>query len=54
MKSIKDADSVDANDIATLSNLGASEQDMFDIVHAASHMLVVNTLFKTFKVQQDY
>ena len=54
MKSIKDADSVDANDIKTLSKLGISEEEMFDIVHAAAHMLVVNTLFKTFKVEQDY
>ena len=54
MKSIKDADSVNADDILTLNKLGISEQEMFDIVHAASHMLTVNTLFKTFKVAQDY
>lgn len=53
MKSIKDADSVTKDDIALLKELGITEMEMFDIVHAASHMLVVNTLFKTFKVQQD-
>ena len=53
MKSVKDAASVTAEDIASLKNLGITETEMFDIAHAASHMLVVNTLFKTFKVQQD-
>jgi len=53
MKAIKDADSVSANDIDTLTRLGISEEEMFNIVLAASHMFVVNTLFKTFKVEQD-
>ncbi len=53
MKAIKDADSVSANDIELLKKLGISEKEMFDIVLAASHMFVVNTLFKTFKVEQD-
>ena len=53
MKAIKDADSVSANDIELLSKLGISEEEMFNIVLAASHMFVVNTLFKTFKVEQD-
>ena len=53
MKAIKDADSVTAEDISLLKKIGITETEMFDIVHAASHMLVVNTLFKTFKVQQD-
>ena len=53
MKAIKDADSVSANDIELLKKLEISEKEMFDIVLAASHMFVVNTLFKTFKVQQD-
>jgi uncharacterized peroxidase-related enzyme len=54
MKSIKDADSVNADDIETLKQLGISEMEMFNIVLAASHMFVVNTLFKTFKVEPDY
>ena len=54
MKSMNDADSVNAQDIATMKALGISEFEMFDIVHAASSMLVANTLFKTFKVEQDY
>ena len=53
MKAIKDADSVSANDINLLTQLGISEEEMFNVVLAASHMFVVNTLFKTFKVQQD-
>jgi len=53
MKAIKDAESITADDISLLKSLDITEMEMFDIVHAASHMLVVNTLFKTFKVQQD-
>ena len=53
MKSIKNADAVSSEDIQALKDLGIDETEIFDIVHAASHMLVVNTLFKTFKVQQD-
>jgi len=53
MKAIKDADAVSKEDIDLLKQLDITEEEMFDIVHAASHMLVVNTLFKTFKVQQD-
>ena len=53
MKAIKNSDSVSANDIELLSKLGISEKEMFNIVLAASHMYVVNTLFKTFKVEQD-
>jgi len=53
MKAIKDADSVSAKDIESLTKLDISEEEMFNIVLAASHMFVVNTLFKTFKVEQD-
>ncbi len=53
MKAIKDADSVNAEDIALLTKLGVSEEEMLNIVLSASHMFVVNTLFKTFKVEQD-
>jgi len=53
MKSVKDADSVNADDIEALKKLSISEEEMFDIVKSASHMFVVNTLFKTFKVEQD-
>jgi len=53
MKSIKSADDVNAEDIEHLKSLDVSEEEIFEIVHAASHMTVVNTLFKTFKVQQD-
>lgn len=53
MKSIKDADSVSEYDINLLKQLGISEEEMFNIVLAASHMFVVNTLFKTFKVEAD-
>ena len=53
MKAIKDADSVNEKDITRLSKLGVSEEEMLNIVLAASHMFVVNTLFKTFKIEQD-
>jgi len=53
MKAIKDANGITASDIDIIKQLGITEMEMFDIVHAASHMLVVNTLFKTFKVEQD-
>ena len=53
MKAIKDADAVNSEDINALKDLGINETEIFDIVHAASHMLVVDTLFKTFKVEQD-
>ena len=53
MKAIKDANAVNSEDINLLKDLGINETEIFDIVHAASHMLVVNTLFKTFKVEQD-
>ena len=53
MKSIKDANSITKEEIESLKNFGISEIELFDIVHFASHMLVVNTLFKTFNVQQD-
>ena len=53
LKSIKNPDAVNEEDINHLKELGISEIEMFDIVHVASHMLVVNTLFKTFKVEKD-
>jgi len=53
MKAIKHPDGSTAEDIDLMKRLGITETEMFDIVQAASHMLVVNTLFKTFKVQQD-
>jgi len=53
MKSIKDADGVKAEDINALKELGLSEEEIFEIVHSAAHMGVVNTLFKTFKVAHD-
>ena len=53
IKAVNNADSVNAEDIEALKQLGVSEEEMFEIVKSASHMFVVNTLFKTFKVQQD-
>jgi len=53
MKAIKNADSIDSDDISALKQLDISEENMFDIVQAASHMYVVNTIFKTFKVEND-
>lgn len=53
MKAIKHADGVTSEDIDLMKRLGITETEIFDIVHAAAHMLVVNTLFKTFKVEQD-
>ncbi len=53
IKAVNNADSVNAEDIEALKQLGISEEEMFEIVKSASHMFVVNTLFKTFKVEQD-
>ncbi|PHS30471.1 MAG: hypothetical protein COA92_09585 [Sulfurovum sp.] len=53
MKALKGADSVSQKDIELLKKLDISEKEMFNIVLAASHMFVVNTLFKTFKVEPD-
>jgi len=53
MKALKGADSVSEKDIELLKKLDISEKEMFDIVLTASHMFVVNTLFKTFKVEPD-
>ncbi|HFQ61468.1 MAG TPA: hypothetical protein ENK39_04110 [Epsilonproteobacteria bacterium] len=53
IKSISNADDINAEDIALLKDLGISEMEMFDIVRSASQMYVVNTLFKTFKVKDD-
>lgn len=53
MESIKNPDSVNEKDIKGLKERGISEVEMFDIVHAAGHMLSVNTIFKTFKLLSD-
>ena len=53
MKSVKNADSISKKDVDELKELEIPEVCMFNIVKAASHMYVVNTLFKTFKVQND-
>ena len=53
IKAVNDADAVNAEDIEALKKLGITEEEMFDIVKSASHMFVVNTLFRTFKVEQD-
>jgi alkylhydroperoxidase/carboxymuconolactone decarboxylase family protein YurZ len=53
MKSISNADDINQNDIILLKEIGITEMEMFDIVRTASHMFVVNTLFKTFKVVAD-
>jgi len=53
MKSIKNADGVNAEDINALKELDLTEEDIFEIVHSAAHMGVVNILFKTFKVEHD-
>ena len=53
MKSINDSDDINQSDITLLKKIGITEMEMFDIVRTASHMFVVNTLFKTFKVEAD-
>jgi len=54
LQATKTPDEVNADHISGLKSIGISETQMFDIVHAASHMYVVNTLFRTFKVEQDF
>ena len=53
MKSISNAKSITQNDIDLLKSLKISEVEMFEVVRSASHMFVVNTLFDTFKIQDD-
>ncbi len=53
MQSVKDPDSVCEEDIKKLKHLGITEMEMFNIVHTVGKMMLVNTLFKAFKVQQD-
>ena len=53
LKSIKDSKSVTIQDINVLKELAITEKEIFDIVYDASRMLVVNTLFETFKVQAE-
>lgn len=53
IKAVRNADAVNAEDIEALKKLSISEEEIFEIVKSASHMFVVNTLFKTFKVEQD-
>jgi len=53
LKSVKNPHAVNQEDIKALKELGVSEKEMFDIVHAASVMFVVNTLFDTFKIVKD-
>jgi len=54
IKALNNADSINEKDIEHLKDLDILEVEMFNIVMAASHMKVVNTLFKTFKVEPDY
>ena len=54
IKALNNADSINEKDIEHLKDLDILEMEMFNIVMAASHMKVVNTLFKTFKVEPDY
>ena len=53
MKSVRNPESVNSEDLAQLKLLNISEIEMFDIAHAAAHMLVINTLFETFNVEAD-
>ena len=54
LKSVKNAKDVNSTDIEGLKELGASEEEIFDIVYAASGMFIVNTLLKTFDVELDF
>ena len=53
MSSLKNPHAITQEDVDALKDQGISEIEIFDIVHSASHMLVVNTLFETFKVEED-
>jgi uncharacterized peroxidase-related enzyme len=53
IKSVENPHAVNSSDIDALKKVGASEMEIFDVVHEASHMFLVNTLFDTFKVEKD-
>ena len=53
IKSIKNPDAIGQNDINGLIYLGLKESDIFDVVRYAGYMSLVNTLFRTFKVEKD-
>ena len=53
LKAAENSDAVNIEDINALKELNISEKEMYDIVYYASQMHVVDTLFKTFKVQAD-
>ena len=53
VKSIEDADAINKEDIEMLKTMGIEESEMFDAVRYAGYMSLVNTLFRTFKVEED-
>jgi len=53
LKALKNAHEVNSRDIEKLEKLGLNQMEIFDTVRRASHMLVVTTLFDTFKVEKD-
>ena len=53
VKSIENPDAIGQKDINGLKYLGLKESDLFDVVRYAGYMSLVNTLFRTFKVEKD-
>ena len=53
LQAVTNPDSIGSKDINSLKEFGASEMEIFDVVYAASYTSVVNTLFKTFKIEKD-
>jgi uncharacterized peroxidase-related enzyme len=53
VKSIENPDAIGQNDINGLKYLGLKDSDIFEAVRYAGYMSLVNTLFRTFKVEKD-
>ncbi|MDX1808562.1 MAG: hypothetical protein R3331_03370 [Sulfurospirillaceae bacterium] len=53
IKSIRDAHSVNADDLDALRAMNWSDKDILDAVNHATRMLATDIIFNTFKIQQD-
>jgi uncharacterized peroxidase-related enzyme len=53
IKSVLNANAVNANDLDTLHEMGWSDKDILDAVNHATRMLATDIMFNTFKVDKD-
>ena len=53
IKAVKDANSINAQDLDELRKMQWSDQDIFDTVNHGARMLATDILFNTFKIEED-